>query len=744
MTREETPFDALSDDVLDHILLYCPFPSAVRFAKGTCRSLRQRFNNNTNEEESSSSQQCCRRRPLWKAMYHRHGFCPPEEEEEGKRSDYYLTLCREKRQLLSNLAAVSRKENKKPKLSNATTKRQRRCHPFSLPNRYFCFLPIVPTLNDADDEDYPNMMDPPPVFYECDSFVLTGCGTSPELLLLDPFDGSLRVLRDCLQHNTSVLASEEPMMERAWTSAGTAVHPHQGQEEEHQQQQSYNKLLLAKDDEAHLAGVAIEDAIASNHCQHEQPPPPTQCLLQGDEYFELDITQFFPHYRPDEEDDTIRSMATTTQEFEMSFVGTEAKPIWKVEDDGDIKSLDGYMVGIGRCVTSLGQDSVACTELTTWTRSTAESTYGNRRLCRLPWAFHLVDMDPCHQRIFASFPSGSGPDGSSKTISVYPLVNWLGEDAADDGRSATSSYFPKQLLSLKCQHPISTFQVDATGQTLLIATTQGTLEVWKVSKTLVPHRQHRFLLLKRFRSSIDKELTRRTQPNGDKDEDTLSTNPLNNDDDPLSDVSSRFSVLRRQPELAQFHAPVQTIFLPKHLPVEQAGFVTLQHSREEGSSLLVWKVTKGDGDNDDSSWEIISLIHLRLSSRRKPRISYDGNRILVFGEDHIGPIILVYQVRSAGGWEYDDDPDVSQAEEDDSHAGEASGGVYHLTKVPVVRFANRIRHVALGGIDAMDSMHMTCNERFLIVNTRTGNHLGSSPFSEGLLVIDLQDHSHHC
>jgi hypothetical protein len=36
-------------------------------------------------------------------------------------------------------------------------------------------------------------------------------------------------------------------------------------------------------------------------------------------------------------------------------------------------------------------------------------------------------------------------------------------------------------------------------------------------------------------------------------------------------------------------------------------------------------------------------------------------------------------------------------------------------------------------------MHMTCNERFLIVNTNTGNLLGSSPYAEGLLVIDLQD-----
>jgi hypothetical protein len=72
---------------------------------------------------------------------------------------------------------------------------------------------------------------------------------------------------------------------------------------------------------------------------------------------------------------------------------------------------------------------------------------------------------------------------------------------------------------------------------------------------------------------------------------------------------------------------------------------------------------------------------------------------------------------------------------------EHSGGCYNLSNPPQVRFANRIRHVALGGINRFDTLHLTSNERFIIVNTKTGDLLSgaSFPFSEGLLVIDLNE-----
>jgi hypothetical protein len=57
-----------------------------------------------------------------------------------------------------------------------------------------------------------------------------------------------------------------------------------------------------------------------------------------------------------------------------------------------------------------------------------------------------------------------------------------------------------------------------------------------------------------------------------------------------------------------------------------------------------------------------------------------------------------------------------------------------------VKFVNRIRHAALGGLEFYDSVYMTANERYVIVNTKSGNLLGGgSPGSDGLLVIDLED-----
>jgi hypothetical protein len=78
--------------------------------------------------------------------------------------------------------------------------------------------------------------------------------------------------------------------------------------------------------------------------------------------------------------------------------------------------------------------------------------------------------------------------------------------------------------------------------------------------------------------------------------------------------------------------------------------------------------------------------------------------------------------------------------------GQLDGGVFDMSSTSRVRFANRIRHTALGGIEDVESLRMTCNERFILVNTKTGNLLseGTIPFQEGLLVIDLEDNHCYC
>jgi hypothetical protein len=176
---------------------------------------------------------------------------------------------------------------------------------------------------------------------------------------------------------------------------------------------------------------------------------------------------------------------------------------------------------------------------------------------------------------------------------------------------------------------------------------------------------------------------------------------------------------------------IESFHFPSHFPVELCGFVSVQHSRFEGTCLLVWKKP-----NPGSDFQVVSQIMLPLSPRRKPCVHYDGRRIVVCGQDHIGLIVLVYHVLSSM-------EDIEYFPlNPKKKMGDESGGVYNYTVQPHARFAKSVRHAALGGLQYYDSMYMACNERFLIVNTKTGNLLGggSSSTGEGLLVIDLKEH----
>ena len=87
------------------------------------------------------------------------------------------------------------------------------------------------------------------------------------------------------------------------------------------------------------------------------------------------------------------------------------------------------------------------------------------------------------------------------------------------------------------------------------------------------------------------------------------------------------------------HRKFSSIEIPNHLPIEKAGFVGVQHHHTEGTTLSLWQMSQ-----EENRFKLTSLINLPLSPQPTPQVSYDGNRIIVFGQDHIGLIILVYKV----------------------------------------------------------------------------------------------------
>jgi hypothetical protein len=148
----------LSDDTLAHVLSFLDYDSAVVFSRETYTLLTERFTDSCFNH-------------VWRGIYHRHWFSPVESSTSQEEIDYMLE-CKERRELVQNLVQ--------------SQQQQRHC--LNLPNRFFYFVPITP--NDEDDMPWE---DPPPVDFDCNSFVLTSPGCSGEFVFLDPFDMSLSV-----------------------------------------------------------------------------------------------------------------------------------------------------------------------------------------------------------------------------------------------------------------------------------------------------------------------------------------------------------------------------------------------------------------------------------------------------------------------------------------------------------------------------------------------------------------------
>jgi len=207
----------------------------------------------------------------------------------------------------------------------------------------------------------------------------------------------------------------------------------------------------------------------------------------------------------------------------------------------------------------------------------------------------------------------------------------------------------------------------------------------------------------------------------------------NDDDDSQNelhdngDVNRAFSLPQCRPDRR-----INQLIVPRHLPMEKGGFVSVQHHRSEGTTLLLWQSGK------DGTYQLVSLINLPLSTQRKPQVSYDGKRLIVFGQDHIGLLIMFYRVMSSNE-DFLEDDSRSGSLEADRDMSENSGGVINFVGHISLRYVKRIRHAGLGGVEYYDNIYMSHNERFVVVNTKTGNLIGTQSSSgEGLFVIDLE------
>jgi len=771
-----SPCINLSIETLSHILSFCDFPSALRFVRTTNRSIRQEFYHDRNHF-------------LWKEFLERHHFSLPVALPSNTAVTTTTTICspdylgelRQRRQLARNLLVPKRsraqqRSSSSTKTVNSSFSANNCC--FDIPNRCFYFVPITP--DDLFAEEWENP-DPPPVDFGCDSFMLTDTACGAELVMLDPFHGTLAIYESCLDN---AVASDEGMMEAAMMEAAQwieryAAHNNNNnnnnntaQEDHTHSSQTQQSMPASWPDESDLVGAAFDRTIHRNHnVSTHYKKPPFQILFRLDE--DIDLEACFPTLTTNADGIERIHYRNPPAEIDVGYHGIDSKCIL----DPSTGQVVGSMIAVGRMFTIESRHSLpnhhhhrqnllrtrpeekVCTELMCWTRYNSHDSvqyprnqqYGGRKLCRFPWSFRSLDVCSTHHRVYASFDTNDGPlarrtsktstrpstiySPGVSTVVVYPMVDYppysmlKSRPPSANGGSPRATNFQEPICFIRCKAEVTALALDPTGSKLLVGTADGSCEIWSIQHPAIDVTIATRTNIVPIKSSIARAFPETCQNGQVPYKDSITRL---DSEDATRTQRKLLSILNR-PKIVSFHHP-------SHCPLSTCGFITLQHSSTDGSSLLFWRQTHGetpktvddDDDDDDDAFRIVSMINLPLSgTTRAPRIFFDGRRILVFGQDHIGMIILVYHVLSSN-------EDIHLFQEKTTRE-EASGGVYNLTDIPRVRFANRIRHAALGGLQYYESIHMTCNDRFIVVNTKTGNLLSdsASPYAEGLLVIDL-------
>ncbi|KAL3790819.1 hypothetical protein HJC23_004720 [Cyclotella cryptica] len=817
-TRLHLP--SLCDDTLLRILSYCDLISLVRVTRGTSKQLRNRFtlqdgeqveHDNSGHRASDVQEGYCR--DIWQYAFHNHNFAPIDTTSDNSNHscDYYAAI----RHRLALFARITGKRR------HATrSKKVKQC--FSLPHRHFNFVPLLPPdlMNyppqhaqnndevvftylqeqDSDDEfdidiqhedeqdqshDNSDMdFEPPPVEFTCDSFALTSHSTGSEYVLLNPFSGSIEVYGSILDN---AVKSEEGLLEMALLDASENILLKRGLRET---EMMHGHGMMDDERSEDIAGEAIHSRIQQRTKMYDTPP--RQVLFGVQDYFDLDLDEYFGKYTP-------FGNGRRSGNVTVDWVGVDTH----LAMSEDRKCVGENLIGAARILTmesDRGDEELTCTEVYAWSSSgsgdaSSAGKYASKFVCRAAGSFYFLDICARTRKIYATFQAGSGffrentgeatshsvvrrhrslmeiddeslvdEDGApirmSRAIFCLPLVKY---EASFAGTDAISSYFPLPEACMFAQYPVSSFSVDISGKVLIVGTVHGTVEIWHTGMHSTscgsdPSRVQilgvREAFLRRERSMTVGARCRDRSVSGGKP-DVIELHPNSVEEHETQDDLALIGD-NDGDELPHKHptSKISHIYLPRHLPAQRCGFVTKQRNSEHGTTLLLWQARNFLSGDDyspaDEHFQVVAMINLPLSARCHPEVHYDGRRLIVFGQDHIGLIFLIYHVLST---RYDQDefcdeklPPPKRASRD-SKGREESGGVINLLNERRIKFVNRIRHAGLGGLEYYDSLMMTANERFIVVNTKSGNLIGTDGAhnaSQGLLVIDLQEHEEFC
>ena len=778
--------EGLNDDLLVHALQFSDYTSTCRFTRTSKKNLRI-----STSTTSTSTTRGTAFRKLWHDVYDRHMFAASSSSSD------VIAEIRRRRQLFNNLTGESRLRNSRQMSSKKSMKQ---C--LSLPNRYVHFVPILPQLDVNDEEDREMMeameQDPPPVDFGCESYALLP-GTSPRFVLMDPFDGTISVYDHVLD---GAVRSDDGLLEDAFRAGADAIVRGRPTDSDHMEAETSgdaidreveaNQNVPRRPPPAEVLH-SIEEYFATDLSEYFQLPShsndgnPSSAVVMT-EHDEVTVDWLGLDLHP--------ILAPADGSLTGNLIG--AARILTCESSAE-SALNVENGSVTRSIM----------EVLGWKSHKMDDGFDQTFVCRLKGFPNYVDIDANHDKVYATFSPGDGPTlpqhlttmsisgynnddddileddveldwnghpvRPSNIIVKYPFVPKVSVSSGQTRRR----YFPEPEAFIPTDRPVSCFVIDPTGDTLAVGTDGGCVEIWTTCRTAKKEMKRAQILnvdhsvyaakererlanlkLKRLRSVSDAVLPEGNESLAEKDDamscegDTNGRNDVEMEEEGTDDaVGPAADVQSSSLTQCKSTRKINEIFHPRHLDLHRAGFVTLQHHRTEGATLALWQTPSLDQSvayPKEPAFELSAIINLPLSPQRKPQIHYDGRRLIVVGQDHIGVIVLIYHILST--WEdkemfesdtYDTFHEVKDGEGESGMPREESGGVINLSPATRrVRYVNRIRNIGLGNLEPHDPIYCACNERYIVINTKCGNLIGGDGGTnacEGLFVIDLEE-----
>jgi hypothetical protein len=292
----------------------------------------------------------------------------------------------------------------------------------------------------------------------------------------------------------------------------------------------------------------------------------------------------------------------------------------------------------------------------------------------------------------------------SRCIRIFPLLrqtqSMFHEEKSSISTPTGRRFFPDVQQQFWCKYPITSLAIEPTGGHLIVGAENGTMEIWNVQHEplLVQRTDISSQLMRKTNESVeDTWIESMTTTHINTGSELFSGENSDTDDEserlerlhefmlsheiiePLqrrvsyasaldhlnesimrdestnedyidmsqsieSDVTDEHMVMEESTSTRRLcqcnpRRMINEIIISRHLPIQKGGFITLQHHRDEGTTLALWLFNK-----QHSSFAVSSLVNLPLSTQRRPTVLYDGKKLVVFGQDHIGLILLIYRV----------------------------------------------------------------------------------------------------